>query len=292
MRLARLCPFAFLTLLGWGASGCRTTAGGGRTVYLVKVEKGDTVASIAQKFDTTWSRVLRLNGLKSPADVAVGQTLRVEPGPGGIMAQDSSGSGSVSQPMTRLPSRTVRRSRSHEDDRGNVASPQEFKEEDFPELETDKPGTEGRGLLYGAPRKGRRGARVRDLRWPVIGRLSSPYGPRGRQFHAGIDIAVPKGAVVLPAASGTVTFAGEKPGYGSVVMVQHSDFMTVYAHLSQISTHVGDVVETHTVLGEVGTTGNASGPHLHFEVKRPDGRTLDPMKLLPTVRQVADSGTG
>ncbi len=271
--------------------GCRTTSGpSGRKAYVIKVEKGDTLAGLAQKYDTTVAKILRLNGFKSPRDLFIGQTIRVEPGPSGHIIGD--------EPI-RLPNR-VKGSPNSKDEStppsGPVATPDEFTEEDFTKLD-DKNQREGelappsgaskgdrRGLLYGSPSgargKGQRGA-SRALTWPVRGRLVSMYGKRGERFHYGIDIAVPTGAGIAPAAPGKVVFAGEKPGYGQVVIVEHDGLQTLYAHLSEVSVALGDTVEPRTILGEVGETGNASGPHLHFEVKSVDGRLVDPLPLLP-----------
>lgn len=290
-RLLRICALLGSIALALQVIGCRTTAGpSGRRAYTIKVEKGDTLAGLAQKYDTTVAKILRLNGFRSPRELYVGQTIRVEPGPAGHIIGDE---------PTRLPNRVKASSGAKDESSppsGPVATPDEFTEEDFTKV--DEPSREQRerspssssskgerrGLLYGSPTgsrpKNQRGA-SRSLSWPVRGRLVSTYGKRGERFHYGIDIAVPTGAGIAPAAPGKVVFAGEKPGYGQVVIIDHEGLQTLYAHLSQVSVALGDSVEPYSILGEVGETGNASGPHLHFEVKSKEGRLVDPLAFLP-----------
>jgi len=93
-----------------------------------------------------------------------------------------------------------------------------------------------------------------------------------RRFHSGIDIGAPSGTPVVAIGTGTVISAGWKGGYGKVVIIQHNDVQqTLYGHLSQISVQSGQVIEQGTVLGLVGSTGNSTGPHLHFETRIPNG---------------------
>ncbi|HUP88865.1 MAG TPA: M23 family metallopeptidase [Longimicrobiales bacterium] len=121
-------------------------------------------------------------------------------------------------------------------------------------------------------------------RWPVEAPLTSPYGVRFRglspDMHKGVDLAAPLGTPVLAMKRGTVEFAGEMRGYGLVVMLRHGrNVRTVYAHLSQISVKKGDAVEGRQTLGLSGQSGDATGPHLHFEVQR-WGHEEDPVQLL------------
>jgi murein DD-endopeptidase MepM/ murein hydrolase activator NlpD len=121
-------------------------------------------------------------------------------------------------------------------------------------------------------------------RWPVEGTLSSDYGLRFRGlrpgWHHGVDIAVPHGTPIHAMRSGTVLFAGVMGGYGNVVIIRHSRHLsTVYGHLSRIEVSRGDRVEGRQVIGLAGSSGNATGSHLHFEVVR-SGRSEDPVRLL------------
>lgn len=115
--------------------------------------------------------------------------------------------------------------------------------------------------------------------WPVPGAVTSYFGPRGRDFHYGIDIAAPTGTPVGAADSGTVVYAGRLGGYGICVMVDHGGgIVTVYGHLSSASVKPGDEVSRGEPIGKVGRTGNATGPHLHFEIRQ-NGEAVNPLKF-------------
>lgn len=118
--------------------------------------------------------------------------------------------------------------------------------------------------------------------WPVQGRLTSGYSWRrdpitgGKQFHAGVDIAAPHGTDVVSPADGVVVSAGREGGYGNLVRIDHQNGIeTVYAHLRRIHVDRGQRIARGDVLGEVGSTGRSTGPHLHYEVLR-DGRQVNP----------------
>ncbi len=116
--------------------------------------------------------------------------------------------------------------------------------------------------------------------WPVSGRITQKYYAR----HPGIDVAAPKGTPVLAADAGYVTFAGwdnERVSYGYMILINHGNgYVTRYAHLSAFIVSVGASVKKGQLIGRVGSTGNSTGPHLHFEVIRGGGR-LNPFSVLP-----------
>ena len=120
------------------------------------------------------------------------------------------------------------------------------------------------------------------LAWPVAGPVGDGFGPRGNRFHAGIDIVAGTGTPVRAAAAGRVVFAAPAGGgWGKLVVVAHSDGVeTMYAHLSRIEVRTGQSVGAGTRVGRVGATGDAHGPHLHFEV-RLRGAAVDPRPALP-----------
>ncbi|MFA6002634.1 MAG: M23 family metallopeptidase [Elusimicrobiota bacterium] len=115
-------------------------------------------------------------------------------------------------------------------------------------------------------------------------RLSSRFGVRRhpifreRRMHVGIDIAKPYGTPVYSARSGIVLEAGWREGYGMLVIIRHADgFTTRYGHMSKISVVPGQVVQRgKTMIGRVGSTGNSTGPHLHFEVRNRNGAPVNP----------------
>lgn len=127
--------------------------------------------------------------------------------------------------------------------------------------------------------------------WPVDGGVqSSGYGFRthpihgDKRFHSGLDIAAPEGREIRAVQRGTVTYAQRHPGYGNMVEITHPDgIVTRYAHASRLHVRVGDVVDTGEAIADVGSTGQSTGPHLHFEV-RDGSRRLNPETYLERLR--------
>ncbi len=125
-----------------------------------------------------------------------------------------------------------------------------------------------------------------QLAWPVSGPITSPFGMRmhpvyGRPIlHAGIDIGVPQGTTIGAAADGRVIVAGYQGDCGNMVALDHrGGLSTIYCHMSQIFVGVGQDVQRGQAIGAVGMTGDATGPHLHFQVMQ-DGHPVDPMSYL------------
>lgn len=122
--------------------------------------------------------------------------------------------------------------------------------------------------------------------WPVSHptmQITSCFGePRsGGRRHKGLDIAAPRGTAVTATAPGKTSFAGTQKGYGKLVIIDHCNgYETAYAHLDTILTSCSSPVRRGTIIGRLGATGNATGPHLHYEVRR-NGLALDPAPFLP-----------
>jgi peptidoglycan hydrolase-like protein with peptidoglycan-binding domain len=128
------------------------------------------------------------------------------------------------------------------------------------------------GILRGTPPS----SPIR-LASPILAAPTDRFGPRGDRFHTGIDFPVPAGTSVAAAGAGEVVYAGwHDGGWGYLVTIAHGNGVrTMYGHLSGIDVAVGRRVSAGTVIGRVGSTGNSSGPHLHFEV-RLRGAAIDP----------------
>ncbi len=123
--------------------------------------------------------------------------------------------------------------------------------------------------------------------WPVAGPISSYYGYRtspggiGSTFHEGVDIAGDYGTPISATAAGTVTKAGWVGGYGYLVEVRHADgIVTRYGHNSAVLVYEGQRVDQGSMIALMGSTGNSTGPHCHYEV-RIHGEAVDPMYFLP-----------
>jgi murein DD-endopeptidase MepM/ murein hydrolase activator NlpD len=114
--------------------------------------------------------------------------------------------------------------------------------------------------------------------YPIRAPITDRFGPRGNTFHTGVDFPARFGARVSAARSGRVRGAGWNPGgYGYLVVLQHRrGTQSYYAHLSRVLVRIGARVRTGQRIGRVGSTGNATGPHLHFEVRR-RGAAVNPL---------------
>jgi murein DD-endopeptidase MepM/ murein hydrolase activator NlpD len=138
------------------------------------------------------------------------------------------------------------------------------------------------GIAGGGDRSGSVGM----FSWPVTGTITSPFGWRSNpfggspEFHQGLDIAAPTGTTVTAAAGGTVIMAQWYGGYGNYILIDHGGgYSTGYGHLSAIYVSTGQSVQRGQAIGAVGSTGQSTGPHLHFEV-RIAGKPVDPAPRL------------
>jgi len=122
---------------------------------------------------------------------------------------------------------------------------------------------------------------------PVNGRItstfgyrSSPFGSGRREFHNGIDIAAPHGTEIRAAGDGKVIFSGWSPGYGRTLSISHGfGYVSHYTHNSVNLVQVGDTVKKGELIARVGSTGRATGPHVHFMIDH-HGERIDPQKVL------------
>jgi murein DD-endopeptidase MepM/ murein hydrolase activator NlpD len=121
-----------------------------------------------------------------------------------------------------------------------------------------------------------------SLSWPLAHPvLGDPFGPRGTRWHSGVDLPAPSGTPVYSARAGEVVWAGWRGQYGLLVTVAHGrGERSMYGHLSRIDVRVGVWIGRGVRVGLVGATGDATGPHLHFEV-RLRGAAVDPLRALP-----------
>jgi murein DD-endopeptidase MepM/ murein hydrolase activator NlpD len=128
-------------------------------------------------------------------------------------------------------------------------------------------------------------ASTQGLIWPVKGMITGVFGEdRGDHIHTGLDIAAPSGTPIKAAASGTVILLGWQGGYGNFTCIRHASLVTCYAHQSSYATAQGAFVRQGQTIGRVGNTGNSSGAHLHFEVRKGPAAwstPMDPVQFLP-----------
>ncbi len=128
--------------------------------------------------------------------------------------------------------------------------------------------------------------------WPVDGRVTSEFGPRENprdgspEFHSGLDISVPAGTPVRVTADGIVSFAGWSTGSGNLVVIEHGfGNATFYAHNTSIAVKVGEKVRRGDIISHSGSTGDSTGPHVHYEVRH-NGKAINPREFIMEAKNV------
>lgn len=223
----------------------KQSAGQGKSYATYTVRRGDTLYSIGRRFGVDHKLLARRNHIRWPYTIYVGQQL------------------SLTRTAPRSQYMPVPKEKRYKPPRKSVAK--------APSPKRDH---------YKAPAVNN--VRSFRLQWPVKGTVTSRFGRRGSRMHDGIDIAAKEGTPVYAAAAGEVVYSDQRlSGYGKLIIVRHSkDLFTAYAHNQRNLVRKGDRVKAGDVLARVGRTGRASGPHLHFEVRR--GPTpVDPVAYLP-----------
>ena len=119
---------------------------------------------------------------------------------------------------------------------------------------------------------------------PISGRITSGYGPRTptdivSANHAGVDIGANTGADIVASMEGKVEVVSSQGDYGNHLKITNGEISTLYAHCSKIIVNEGDSIKQGQKIAEVGSTGRATGPHLHFEIRR-NNKTVDPLKIV------------
>jgi murein DD-endopeptidase MepM/ murein hydrolase activator NlpD len=212
------------------------------------VRRGETVYRIARAYGVDPADLLEVNGIADPRQVAVGTELFV---PGASRVVNPEESGATAAPGGRLEPRHPAPAPGLPPEPGGTGEP-----------------------TSGPPRHA-------PLAWPLKGVLYGRYGVRSGHRHDGIDLAAPEGTVIAAAAAGTVIFAGEQSGYGSIIILRHAEgLVTLYAHCSALLVEEGHEVRRGDAVAKVGQTGRTTGPHLHFEV-REGTRPRNPLLFLP-----------
>ncbi len=237
---------------------------------IYRVNSGDMIGAIAEKFGVTQDTLISVNKIKQTRLLQIGQYLKIPNMPGILYTVKSSGENlqsvtdyfKVDLQKCALANGITSESKLTE---GQVLF--------VPDAELDwVTRQEINGDLF-----------IRPLKRYY---LSSNYGWRPspftgkRSFHNGIDMASPEGTYVRPALVGRVSSTGFSSVYGNyVIIAHHSGYKTLYAHLSSINCKKGQSVGLNTVIGKVGSTGQSTGPHLHFTVYK-NGKTVNPFTLM------------
>lgn len=233
-----------------------------------KVERGDTVSKIADRFAISMDAIIASNNISNARRLREGEILRIPN-------------------MDGIPY-TVKKGDSLSKISVSMGVPLEVIL-DANDIRSDAI-TQGETLIIPGARMAPEALKqaLGDLPfiYPVKSRITSPYGWRvspitgQRHFHAALDLAGNTGTTVKAAMDGSVSGTGVNPTFGKFIILSHSGgYQTMYAHLSVVSVRQGERVNQGSKIGEVGSTGLSTGPHLHFAAYK-NGRAVNPLDLL------------
>jgi len=247
------------------------------TIITYTVVKGDNLWSISQRYDVKMNTIISTNNLKEISRLSIGQKLKLPITNMDIAkAEGYSQDAAVEEIVYYVKKGESLWSISRE---YNVKLEAIIVANSIVDASKISAGQQLR--IPNVP-----GARsnIANFIWPAKGRITSPYGMRvisGRKdFHAGIDIGAPTGTNIVAAESGRVSYAGYMRGYGNVIILSHNGgYSTVYGHNSVNLVKKGQYVNKGSVIAKMGSTGNATGPHLHFEI-RSAGKPHNPLSYL------------
>ncbi len=242
------------------------------TYQTYRVKQGDMIGFIADDFGITQDTIISVNNIKQSRLIQVGQYLKIPSMPGIIYTVKKAGEtpDSIAEKY-EINAEKCALVNGLERTAELAAGASLF----VPDAELDwMTRQEINGDLFHKP--------LHSRYW-----LSSPYGWRDspfssgkRTFHGGIDMACNQGTPIYAALDGTVSATGYNATYGNYVIVtHHSGYKTLYGHMSKITCKKGNFVYTNTKIGEVGSTGMSTGPHLHFTVYK-NGKTINPFGVL------------
>jgi len=256
---------------------------------IVAVASGDSLWSIARRFDTTVAAITQANGITEATVLQPGHKLQI---PGQYASADSDRGGAIPEVIVVAKGDSLwALARSHNTTVAAIMGANNLSTERLISGQQLRilPGAEvaaGRALPdSGVATAVTPGA----MRWPLVGAITSRFGYRtlriaGSNFHSGLDIDGDTGDPIVAAVAGTVTHSGWLGGYGKLVIIENGDTKYYYAHASELLVSEGAVVEAGTVIALVGSTGNSTGSHLHFEVRVNDD-SVDPLPILEASAQ-------
>lgn len=255
----------------------QTSGGGTHTVT-----SGETVYSLGRKYNVRPGDIIAANNLQEPYGLRIGQTVRI-PGAATVASAPAGQAPAAPRPAA-TESMPVEQTASVPPAKTGIET-----------SELPAPGEQPQQVAYAAPDSAAEAHADKragipepaalsagNFRWPARGRIISSYGDKNDGGkNDGINISVPEGTSVRAAENGVVAYAGnELKGYGNLVLIRHSDdWVTAYAHNSDLMVKRGDVVTRGQVIAKAGQTGSVQTPQIHFELRK--GSTpVDPLKYL------------
>jgi len=266
-----------LEIPGIGGGLPETTQTAKPSIITYTIVKGDTLWTISKRYDVKMSSIISTNQLKEISRLSVGQKLKIPITNMDIAKAEGYSKNEEVQEViyyVKKGESLWNISRNYNVTLETIIAANHIS--DASKI------TAGQRLVI--PKVPGARSSLCDFIWPVRGRITSPYGQRilnGRkEFHTGIDIGSPTGTKIVAAESGKVSYAGYMRGYGNIVIISHNGgYSTVYAHNSVNLVKKGQSVKRGSIIAKVGRTGNATGPHLHFEI-RLSGKPRNPLPYL------------
>lgn len=247
------------------------------TIVTYTVVKGDNLWSISQRFDVKMTSIISVNNLKEISRLSIGQKLQLS-----ITNMDIAKAEGYSQ---EAEAEEIIYYVKKGESLWSISRDYNVKLESIIAANSITDASRiSTGQQLRIPNVPGSRSNISNFIWPVKGRISSPYGVRvlsGRkEFHSGIDIGAPTGTNIVAAESGMVSYAGYMRGFGNVIILSHNrGYSTVYGHNLVNKVKKGQYVKKGSIIGKVGRTGNATGSHLHFEV-RLSGKPVNPLSYL------------
>jgi len=247
------------------------------TIVTYTVVKGDTLWSISRRYDVNMSTIISANNLKEISRLSIGQKLKLPITNMDIAKAEGYDQEAAAEEIIYY----VKKGESL----WSISREYNVKLESIIAANNIKDASRiSAGQQLRIPNVSGARSNICNFIWPVRGRITSPYGMRvisGRKdFHAGIDIGGPTGTTIVAAESGRVSYAGYMRGYGNVIILSHDGgYSTVYGHNSVNLVRKGQYVKRGSIIAKLGSTGNATGPHLHFEI-RASGKPVNPLSYL------------
>lgn len=238
--------------------------------FTYRVQKGDMIGFIADKFNVTQDTIISVNNIHQSRLIQIGQILKIPSMPGIVYTVKKNGetAGSIAEKF-EISAEKLARVNNIQENQNLVAGQTLFAPDALLDWVTRQ---EINGDLFHKP------IHSRYYLSSYYGWRSSPFSGK-RSYHSGVDMACPQGTPVYAALGGTVTSVGYNNVYGNYVIVtHHSGYKTLYGHMSKQLVARGKWVDTNTRIGLVGSTGLSTGPHLHFTVYK-FGKTVNPAGL-------------
>ena len=262
--------------------------------YIVyKVAKGDNLSKIASKHNTTVAQIQNDNGITGDK-LSVGQSLKIKPNQKlyRVIKKENVAKADVEPETKTIVNHKVQNGESL----SIIAKKYNTTVRDIVNENNMTNTVLMAGQIIKVPEKKKKNYKITSVSnkntekyaWkaPTKGWVSSPYGWRNhpvrkkRIFHAGLDLAAPKGTAIYSVAPGRVIFAGTRGGYGKLVIISHENGLsTRYGHCSKLLVKNGQFVKEGQLIAKVGATGVATGNHLHFEVRK-NGKTQNPINYI------------